>query len=62
MPSLRIDPDVSIADQSQVFVAMPYGKKQDPQRRIEVDCNLVYTKILTPALEDAQLYTAAPTW
>ena len=56
MPSLRIDPDLTIGGRPHVFVAMPYGKKQDPQRRIEVDCNLVYTKILTPALEDAQLY------
>jgi hypothetical protein len=55
-PALRIDPNVTITEQPRVFVAMPFGKKADPQRRIELDCNLVYQKILLPALEDAQLY------
>jgi tetratricopeptide (TPR) repeat protein len=56
VPSLRIDPDVTIAERPRAFVAMPYGKRADPQRKIEVDCDLVYTKILLPALENAQLY------
>jgi tetratricopeptide (TPR) repeat protein len=56
MPVLRIDPHVTIAERPRVFVAMPYGKKPDPQRRIDVDCELVYQKILLPALENAQLY------
>jgi hypothetical protein len=34
---------------------MPFGRKTDLQRRIEVDCNLLYEKILIPALENAQL-------
>lgn len=56
IPSLRIEPDVRISERPRAFVAMPYGKKPDPQRRIDVDCDLVYQKILVPALEDAQLY------
>ncbi len=55
IPSLRIDPEVMITQQPRVFVATPYGVKPDPQRRIDVDCNLVYRKILLPALENAQL-------
>jgi tetratricopeptide (TPR) repeat protein len=55
VPALRIDPNVRISEQPRAFVAMPYGKKPDPQRQIDVDCNLVYTKILLPALENAQL-------
>lgn len=53
--SLRIDPEVDISTRPRVFVAMPYGIKQDPQRKIEVNCDLVYQKILVPALENAQL-------
>ena len=55
-PALRIDPDVVIADRPRAFVAMPYGSKHDPQRNITVDCDLVYQRILLPALEHAQLY------
>ncbi len=56
IPALRIDPGVVIADRPRVFVAMPYGeRKLDPQRRIEVNCDLVYQRILLPALENAQL-------
>ena len=55
IPVLRIDPSVDVAKQPRVFVAMPYGRKRDPQRKIDVDCELVYTKILVPALENAQL-------
>jgi hypothetical protein len=56
IPSLRIDPEARITERPRVFVAMPYGVKQDPQRRIDVNCDLVYQKILVPALEHAQLY------
>jgi hypothetical protein len=55
IPSLRIDPEVTILQRPRVFVATPYGTKLDPQRRIDVDCNLVYRRILLPALEHAQL-------
>lgn len=55
VPVLRIDPSVDVAQRPRVFVAMPYGRKRDSQRKIDVDCDLVYTKILVPALEDAQL-------
>ena len=34
---------------------MPFGRKSDMQRRIDVDCNLVFEKVLVPALENAQL-------
>jgi len=56
VPVLRIDPSVDIATRPKCFVAMPYGMKTDPQRHIDVDCNLVYSKVLVPALENAQLY------
>jgi tetratricopeptide (TPR) repeat protein len=56
IPTLRIDATVDIAERPRAFVAMPYGKKPDGQRKIAVDCDLVYMKILVPALEDAQLH------
>jgi len=56
VPVLRIDPSVDIASQPKCFIAMPYGKKTDVQRNIELDCNTVYAKILVPAIEHAQLY------
>jgi hypothetical protein len=56
VPALRIDPSVDITSRPKCFVAMPYGKKTDAQRKIELDCNRVYAKILVPALEHAQLY------
>ena len=56
VPALRIDPSVDIASRPKCFIAMPYGKKVDVQRKIELDCNRVYAKILVPALEHAQLY------
>jgi hypothetical protein len=55
VPVLRIDPEVDLDTRPKCFVAMPFGRKADPQRKIEVDCNLVYQKILVPALENAQL-------
>jgi hypothetical protein len=55
VPVLRIDPAVDIGSRPTCFIAMPFGKKTDPQRSIEVDCNLVYGKVLVPALEHAQL-------
>jgi hypothetical protein len=53
--TLRIDPTVDLTSRPRCFVAMPFGRKTDPQRRIEVDCNEVYAKVLVPALENAQL-------
>ncbi|HEV3378292.1 MAG TPA: tetratricopeptide repeat-containing protein [Thermoleophilaceae bacterium] len=54
-PVLRIDPSVDVGARPRCFVAMPYGTKPDPQRHITVDCDLVYSKVLVPALENAQL-------
>jgi tetratricopeptide (TPR) repeat protein len=34
------------------FVAMPYGKKIDPQTGIEIDCDLAFNKVYVPVLED----------
>ena len=34
---------------------MPFGTKTDVQRGIDVDCNLVYRKVLVSALVNAQL-------
>lgn len=55
IPVLRVDPGVDLDTRPKCFVAMPFGRKTDPQRKIELDCNLVYQKILVPALEHAQL-------
>jgi hypothetical protein len=55
MPVLRIDPTVEPATQPSCFVAMPFGRRLDPQRRIELDCDLFYRRVLVPALEHAQL-------
>jgi hypothetical protein len=56
VPALRIDPSVHIPSRPRCFIAMPFGRKTDVQRRIELDCNRVYKKILVPALENAQLF------
>jgi tetratricopeptide repeat protein len=55
MPVLRIDPTVDPATRPSCFVAMPFGRRLDPQRRIELDCDLYYRRVLVPALEHAQL-------
>ncbi|NUS50187.1 MAG: hypothetical protein HOQ22_03995 [Nocardioidaceae bacterium] len=55
VPVLRIDPSVDMSTRPRCFIAMPFGRKPDPQRRIDVDCDLVYAKVLVPALENAQL-------
>jgi hypothetical protein len=55
VPVLRIDPAVDLATRPKCFIAMPYGQKIDTQRNIELDCNLVYQRMLIPALENAQL-------
>jgi hypothetical protein len=54
-PVLRVDPTIDIADRPTCFVAMPYHRKLDPQRSIQLDCELTYNKIIVPALESAQL-------
>jgi hypothetical protein len=56
IPHLLIDPSVDIPARPRCFVAMPYGTKTDPLRKIDVNCDQVYEKILVPALENAQLY------
>ncbi len=55
IPVLRIDPAVDLTTRPRCFIAMPFGRKADTQRQIEVDCNQVYSKLLVPALENAQL-------
>jgi tetratricopeptide (TPR) repeat protein len=40
------------ADRPSAFVAMPYGKKKDPQTGVEIDCDLVFDRIYVPVLED----------
>jgi tetratricopeptide repeat protein len=40
------------ADRPSAFVAMPYGKKTDPQTGMEIDCDLVFSKVYIPVLED----------
>jgi hypothetical protein len=56
VPALRIDPSVDIPSRPRCFIAMPFGRKTDVQRKIDLDCNLVYGRVLVPALEHAQLY------
>ncbi len=55
LPDLRIDPSVDVTTRPRCFIAMPFGTKTDVQRKFDVDCNLVYQKVLVPALENAQL-------
>jgi tetratricopeptide (TPR) repeat protein len=55
IPVLRIDPAVELPARPHCFVAMPFGRKYDPQRKITIDCDQVYERILVPALENAQL-------
>jgi hypothetical protein len=40
------------ADRPSAFVAMPYGKKRDPQTGVEINCDLVFHQIYLPVLED----------
>ena len=40
------------ADRPTAFVAMPYGKKTDPVTGIEIDCDLVFSRVYVPVLED----------
>jgi hypothetical protein len=54
--ALRIDPAIARANQRRCFVVMPYGRKLDPQRKFEMDCNLTYERFLVPAMEHAQLH------
>jgi len=55
IPLLRLDPAVDLRSRPQCFVAMPFGKKYDVQRKIELDCDRVYDRIIVPVLENAQL-------
>lgn len=55
VPVLRIDPAVDLEQQPSCFVAMPFGTKYDVQRKTELDCDLVYRRIIAPALENAQV-------
>lgn len=52
---LRIDPAVDLPSRPHCFVAMPFGKKYEPQRKITIDCDQLYERVLVPALENAQL-------
>jgi tetratricopeptide (TPR) repeat protein len=52
---LRIDPAVELQARPRCFVAMPFGRKYDPQRKITIDCDQLYERVLVPALENAQL-------
>jgi tetratricopeptide (TPR) repeat protein len=52
---LRIDPAVEMQERPHCFVAMPFGRKYDPQRKITIDCDQLYERVLLPALENAQL-------
>jgi hypothetical protein len=55
IPVLRIDPAVDLAARPHCFVAMPFGRKYDSQRKITIDCDQLYQRVLVPALENAQL-------
>jgi len=49
---LDLDCLVRPADRPSAFVAMPYGKKKDPQTGVEIDCDLVFNQVYVPVLED----------
>ena len=55
IPVLRIEPAVELATRPRCFVAMPFGRKYDPQRQSMIDCDQLYQRVLIPALENAQL-------
>ncbi len=55
IPVLRLDPSVDLEARPFCFIAMPFGSKFDAQRKITLDCDLLYSRILVPALENAQL-------
>lgn len=50
---LQIDPTVEPENMARAFVAMPYGKKHDPTRGQQVDCDNIFDRLLVPALEGA---------
>jgi hypothetical protein len=49
---LDLDCLLRSADRQSAFVAMPYGKKTDPQTGMEIDRDLVFSKVYVPVLED----------
>lgn len=50
---LQIDPTVEPEDMARAFIAMPYGKKPDPRRGQQVDCDDIFDRLVVPALEGA---------
>lgn len=52
---LDLDPSIRLEDMRTAFVAMPFGTKRDPLDLREIDCDITYSRILIPALEDADL-------
>jgi hypothetical protein len=49
---LDLDCRRRLADRRSAFVAMPYGKKLDPQTGLEIDCDAVFDRVYVPVLED----------
>lgn len=52
---LDLDPLRTVADRPSVFVAMPYGKKFDPDTRRTIDCDVIFDRVYVPALEDCDM-------
>jgi hypothetical protein len=52
---LDLDPLRAVADRPSVFVAMPYGKKFDPDTRRTIDCDVIFDRVYVPALEDCDM-------
>lgn len=50
-----LDPSLHPDRLRRAFVAMPYGIKDDFAKRRQIDCESVFSRLLLPALEDADL-------
>lgn len=53
--TIDLDPSLDPARLRRAFVAMPYGTKDDFAKRRKIDCESVFSRLLVPALEDADL-------
>jgi hypothetical protein len=51
--TVDLDPSLAPDRLRRAFIAMPYGTKDDFAKRRKVDCESVFSRLLVPALEDA---------
>ncbi|MCV2395188.1 hypothetical protein OEB99_12795 [Actinotalea sp. M2MS4P-6] len=53
--TLDLDPTATPEGRPTAFVAMPYGRKFDPDTRRFVDCDATFDRVYVPVLEDLDL-------